>query len=96
MSERIDIGGGHEIEYVGYAGEEKVAINDYHKRPDNSQPCQGFVSFTGKGWSNEFKGSPGHQSWDVVSWDPLTLTPSLLCRSCGDHGHITNGRWVKA
>jgi len=38
----------------------------------------------------------GHPSWDLVSKDPLTLTPSLLCRLCGDHGFITAGKWVRA
>ena len=32
--------------------------------------------------------------WHVVSKDPLTLTPSLLCTGCGTHGFITDGRWV--
>src|SRR6267143_2797757 len=34
--------------------------------------------------------------WQVVSWEPLTLTPSLLCNvdkgGCGDHGFVTNGK----
>lgn len=33
--------------------------------------------------------------WQVESWDPLTLSPSLLCH-CGDHGFIKQGRWVPA
>jgi len=33
--------------------------------------------------------------WDVQSWDPLTISPSVLC-SCGDHGFIREGRWVRA
>lgn len=32
--------------------------------------------------------------WQVESWEPLTLSPSLLCRVCGDHGFIRHGRWV--
>lgn len=32
--------------------------------------------------------------WDVLSVEPLTLSPSLLCRVCGHHGFITNGKWV--
>jgi hypothetical protein len=32
--------------------------------------------------------------WDLVSDVPLTRSPSLLCRVCGYHGYITNGRWV--
>lgn len=31
--------------------------------------------------------------WQVLSWDPLTLDPSIRCH-CGDHGFIRQGRWV--
>lgn len=34
--------------------------------------------------------------WQVQSWDPLTISPSLLCLVCGDHGFIRDGRWVPA
>lgn len=37
----------------------------------------------------------GAAVWQVDSWDPLTLSPSILC-SCGDHGYIREGRWVAA
>ncbi len=30
----------------------------------------------------------------IVSHDPLTVTGSLGCKHCSNHGHITNGRWV--
>lgn len=33
-------------------------------------------------------------AWTVECWEPLSLTPSLLCR-CGDHGLIQQGKWVK-
>lgn len=36
------------------------------------------------------------QIWQVESWDPLTISPSLLCRKCGDHGFIRAGKWVRA
>jgi hypothetical protein len=91
MSERIDIGGGHEIEFVSFEDDPKTAINDYHKKPDGT-PCQGFVSFKGGAWAKQFPDS----GWDVISLEPLTLSPSLLCRTCGDHGHIRNGKWEKA
>lgn len=32
----------------------------------------------------------------VVSADPLTITPSILCPDCGLHGFITAGRWSPA
>ena len=34
-----------------------------------------------------------HSFWTVETWEPLTLTPSLLCQ-CGDHGWIREGCWV--
>jgi hypothetical protein len=42
--------------------------------------------------------NPGYvgRVWEVVTWEPLTLSPSLLCRECGDHGFIREGRWVPA
>lgn len=33
--------------------------------------------------------------WQLVSWEPFHIEPSLLC-SCGDHGFIRNGAWVRA
>ncbi len=43
---------------------------------------------------------PDNQYWAVESWEPLTVSPSLLCTpdkgGCGDHGFIKQGRWVLA
>ena len=36
-------------------------------------------------------GKPGgHQ---ILSADPLTVTPSIMCPDCGLHGYITDGMW---
>jgi len=32
----------------------------------------------------------------LVSEDPLHIEPSILCRACGDHGFIRDGRWQPA
>ena len=32
---------------------------------------------------------PGHS----VSDDHLTVSPSILCQSCGLHGFLTDGKW---
>ncbi len=92
---RIDIGEGHSIEFLEYKDDKRAGLSDYHVKPDGS-PCGGFVSFRGGAWSKEFEGNPDHQSWEVASWEPLTISPSLLCRVCGDHGFIRDGKWVKA
>lgn len=45
------------------------------------------------------KSNPFHadQKWQVHSWAPLTLSPSLLSKCpCNDHGFIRNGRWERA
>lgn len=36
-----------------------------------------------------------HALWQVESWEPLTLSPSILCH-CGEHGYINQGKWVSA
>ena len=106
MSERIDIGHGHEIEYSGWAPDrelnpqyadvpdvEKYGLIDYHNRADNGKTCSGYVTFDGV---VARRIEPGRSMWTVESWEPLTLSPSLLCRACGDHGFIREGKWVAA
>ena len=34
--------------------------------------------------------------WTVECEDPLTISPSVLCRTCGLHGFIREGRWMPA
>jgi hypothetical protein len=84
--EPLDLGGGHRFEFTeNQAGEMAGGIH-YHPRPDGSGECAGAVTFRGKH-------NPPPPSWLVVSLEPLTLSPSLLCRSCGSHGYIKNGKW---
>jgi hypothetical protein len=90
----IDLGDGHTLHFVSYEGDERAGANVYHKKPDGSE-CGGFIAFSGGKWASEFKENP-IATWDVQSFDPLTCSPSLLCRACGDHGFIRGGRWVKA
>lgn len=35
-------------------------------------------------------------SGEVESFEGLSLMPSILCKRCGLHGYITDGRWVPA
>ena len=39
---------------------------------------------------------PASVRWTLESLEPLTLSPSLLCRWCGRHGFIRDGKWVPA
>ena len=57
-----------------------------HPRPDNGEWCSGYAPC-----------SPARlEDWELVSRDPITLSPSLLCRICGHHGFVIDGRWVSA
>lgn len=89
--EALDIGGGHRITFAEYEGE-VAGINDWHLKSDGEW-CVGWVSFKGAAWHRSMPQTAG---WDVIQREPLTLSPSLLCRGCGSHGFIQNGRWVPA
>jgi hypothetical protein len=105
MARGEDIGHNHFMRYYGWAPDrklnpqykgipdiEKVGVIVEHQRPDNGADCASAVTFDipevhrVKGFRGPF--------WTVVSWEPLTLDPSLLCRACQDHGHIREGLWV--
>jgi hypothetical protein len=36
------------------------------------------------------------EAGEAGTWEGLTLSPSVLCRRCGHHGWIRDGRWVDA
>lgn len=66
-----------------------IGIIDWHyNKQDNL--CEGSVLFdVPSAYVNE-----NHTTWTVESFDPLTLSPSLLCTVCGHHGYIREGKWV--
>lgn len=61
--------------------------------------CVGGITFDtpqAQAWHAEKNSSGGpFVAWQVQSWDPLTISPSVLC-DCGDHGFIRDGKWVSA
>lgn len=100
----FDLGEDHWAEYTAWAPDrelnpqsahlpdvDKYGILIYHKNP-SGEWCAGFCTFAG---DVQREVAPLATTWDVVSWDPLTITPSVLC-SCGDHGFIREGRWARA
>jgi len=77
-------------QYDGIPDVEKVgAIIDHPSKVDGS-PCSGTILFESEVTA---KIAPNNHRWKVESWEPLTLSPSILC-SCGDHGFIRGGKWV--
>lgn len=89
MSAAVDIGHGVSIEQRCLQGD-TVPCGVAYKHPDGKGGiCGGWVPYKSlTGWPPN--------GWDVLSRDPLTLAPSLLCRICGHHGFIREGKWVPA
>jgi hypothetical protein len=82
---------GHDvvIRYFRNRESDKAGLLLYHRHADGSV-CGGGVMF-------DVVGNPTNRPrWQVSSWDPLTLSPSIQDKTCSEglHGHIVNGRWV--
>lgn len=110
MGERvgqIDLGLGHSLTYHQWAPDrelnpqydgipdiERVGATIYHHKPDGT-PCVGGITFDLPNLPAGFLARP---RWQVISWEPLHIEPSVLCKveGCGDHGWIRDGRWVPA
>lgn len=103
--EEVDLGDNHWLRFIGWHPDRKlnpqykdipdcdiVGANIRHLKSDGSE-CNGFVHFDIETVKQLFS---QYERWTVESWNPLTLSPSILCEICGDHGFIKNGKWVKA
>lgn len=105
----LDLGGDHwaHREYrltdgslVGYPRDAEipdgalfVGIHERHRSTkDPARWCGGWLGF-----ANVADPVDDHHSRNskhtLVQADPLTISPSLGCRSCDSHGFIENGRW---
>lgn len=81
----MPIGSGHTLKPV--VDDEDQFVGWIHTHPDARNPsilCQSFCAVR-SGYTVDV-----HQ---VLLAEPLTLLPSLRCRICGAHGHVTNGQW---
>ncbi len=84
---------GHGVSYqftTNRDGQRDGIIYRHPCTPPNEQGS--WVAFRGRNDPN----SPAGSGWAVESEDPLTLSPSLLCMTCGHHGFIREGEWVPA
>ncbi len=82
-SEWRDIGGDSSIRELRNKDGILLAIHWRHGTGHCAEADNNFVSTT------NYMGD----GWTIVSEDPLTLSPSLLCTICKTHGYIRNGRW---
>ena len=100
----IDLGLNHELRYVSWAPDRELNPQ-YVDLPDierycaiithlnhKDELCEGCITFDSP---TAERVEPDRPKWTIDSWDPLTVSPSILCQ-CGDHGFIRNGKWVIA
>lgn len=79
-------------QYAGIADVEDFSLAIYEGYGTDNEVCRGIVNLDTPG----ARAVPGMQGyfWQVHSWEPLTLTPSILDKTTGWGGFITNGKWV--
>jgi hypothetical protein len=110
-SDPLDLGHNHTLEWTAFTPDRALnpqynGIPDIdrfgaiirHPRSDGVGECAGGVVFESYGAILIAAVTPSAAGarWNVESWDPLTISPSVLCTACGDHGFIRAGRWINA
>ena len=89
----LDLGNQHRLRWVTYAdGMKRFGATIFH--PDLKKPVEWCAS--GILWDvlpNDV--SPVWQLQGQAD-EHITVSPSLLCLLCGDHGFIRDGKWVSA
>lgn len=93
MNEPLDLGHGVTLQFTSWGNYDRVGYIEDHPRPDGTPRIGGGGLFDLPGVREAF---PGRDVWQVESWEPLTLSPSLLCSACGHHGFVRNGQWIPA
>ena len=68
----------------------RIGLHTWHWDAANGQWCGGWLGFT------NVEGAPPGSKHELVSEDPLTVSPSLLCPRCQCHGFLREGRWCPA
>ena len=90
--DEFDLGGGSSFRWLSDHGQ-IVGLIEHHPKPEDGPGyyCGGYVRWDAheKAKHQLVSGGPGDE-------EHLTLSPSLLCRTCGNHGFIRDGKWVTA
>jgi hypothetical protein len=82
-------------------GGNRIGVHYSHPMPNPPVPgrrCVGSIIFDtdqARAAVPEHFGN-GRAVWQLHSLEPLDVSPSLLCRTCGHHGFIRQGAWVPA
>ncbi len=78
---------GHNV-FIEFVQTEGIVSGLAYEHPCKEGPSKSWIPFKGRPYGCDRSG------WTVLQEDPLTLAPSLLCRTCGHHGFIQQGKWM--
>lgn len=96
----LDLGGGRMLRFTvaHFGGPAIGAIEEHPDLRDPSKLCSGSLMFdTPESHALYDTGQYGRATfWTVEQEDPLTLSPSVLCTQCGNHGWVREGKWTNA
>lgn len=88
---------------AGHVSKQTIGlIFDHPAKKDRANRCRGSILFD----IPENRGATLYDAitqkdkprplWTVERAEPLTLSPSLDCSACGEHGFIRDDQWVPA
>lgn len=87
--EALILGQGRKLSFIVNRAGTVVGFIEEH--PDTRNPGAQCI---GSGMFDTPEGREYHGPyWKVISEEPLTLSPSILCTACGNHGFVTAGHW---
>lgn len=95
MTKKVDMGNGHSYSFF-MSGEDQIIAGIIEEHPagkdcnglKQGEPCFGSVFF-------DIPETPVNRPrWKVISLEPLTIEPSILCTFCGNHGYIRESKWI--
>lgn len=81
------------LEFVRWKDEQEPYMALWHHRSAQSETGWCMGSFPWRKPDARLRDDP---LWELVSWEPLTFSPSLLCLECKAHGFVREGKWVPA
>jgi len=91
ITDAVDIGHGTWISFMRDRDGNEIGINEWHNCKHDF--TAGSVYFDNEAARRAW---PVGQFWTVEQREPLTISPSVACGTCGHHGFIRNGQWVPA
>lgn len=91
VTNAVDIGHNTWISFIQDKDGNEIGLNEWHD-------CKHDFTAGGVQFDNEAarRAWPRGPFWQVISREPLTISPSVACGTCGHHGFIRDGRWVPA